>query len=65
MAYFIQLKMQQACSLLAMTNLAVKEIALDVGYPDSYHFSRLFKKTIGVSPTEYRAAREMHWRIAR
>jgi AraC family transcriptional regulator, arabinose operon regulatory protein len=57
MAYFIQLKMQHACSLLAMTNLAVKEIALDVGYPDSYHFSRLFKKTIGMAPTEYRAAR--------
>ena len=49
MAYFIQLKMQHACSLLAMTDLAVKEIAMDVGYPDSYHFSRLFKKTIGVS----------------
>jgi AraC-like DNA-binding protein len=37
--------------------MAVKEIALDVGYGDSYHFSRLFKKTIGVSPSEYRAAR--------
>jgi AraC family transcriptional regulator of arabinose operon len=54
LAYFIHLKMQHACSLLAMSPLSVKEVAQDVGYEDGYYFSRLFKKTIGVSPRQYR-----------
>lgn len=57
LAYFIQLKMQHACSLLAMTQLSVQEIAEEVGYSDGYYFSRLFKKVAGVSPREYRRSR--------
>ena len=56
LAYFIQLKMQHACSLLTLTQLSIKEIGHEVGYTDSYYFSRLFKKIIGVAPTLYRAA---------
>lgn len=57
LAYFIHLKMQHACSLLAMTQLSIQEIAQEVGYSDGYYFSRLFKKVIGVSPSEYRRTR--------
>lgn len=52
--YFIYLKMQQACALLAVTDLAVKEVSQSVGYGDCYYFSRLFKKVVGVSPSAYR-----------
>lgn len=56
LAYFIHLKMQHACSLLAMTPLSIKQVAQEVGYADSYYFSRLFKKITGVAPTAYRRA---------
>ena len=51
MDYFIHLKVQKASSLLVVTNMTVREIALLVGYEDPYYFSRLFKKVVGVSPS--------------
>lgn len=53
--YLINLKMHQACTLLAQTPLPVRAVSQEVGYADCYYFSRLFKKVIGMSPTEYRA----------
>ncbi|GIV73293.1 MAG: transcriptional regulator [Caldilinea sp.] len=52
--YFILLKMQHASTLLSITSLSVKEVAAAVGYADPYYFSRLFKKTLGISPRTYR-----------
>ncbi|MBK1875948.1 AraC family transcriptional regulator [Pelagicoccus mobilis] len=52
--YFNRLKIQRACELLTTTKLPVGEIADQLGYSDSFYFSRLFKKTIGVSPRGYR-----------
>ena len=52
--YFIYLKMQHACSMLTLTQLSVKEISEAMGYNDAYYFSRLFKKFIGIPPSEYR-----------
>jgi AraC family transcriptional regulator of arabinose operon len=54
MDYFIHLKMQHACSLLALTNQAVRDVGAAVGYADPYYFSRIFRKIIGVSPSHYR-----------
>ena len=34
--------------------MTVKEIAAEVGYNDPFYFSRLFKKYMGVSPSEYK-----------
>lgn len=53
-AYFNQLKMQHACMLLILTQLSIKEIAHEVGCVDPYYFSRLFKKIVGIAPSEYR-----------
>ena len=53
--YFIHLKMQQACHLLCITDLRIKQIAISLGYEDPYYFSRLFKKNNNNSPEEFRA----------
>lgn len=53
--YFIQLKMQRACQLLALSDLRINEIASAVGYSDAYYFSRLFRKVMGTSPVCYKS----------
>jgi len=63
MSYFINLKMQRACTLLTVEEKAVHEIAQEVGYTDPYYFSRLFKKIIGRSPTLYREQPIPHHRV--
>lgn len=52
--YFIHLKMQHACALLALSQRSIHEIAAELGYDDPYYFSRTFKKVMGISPREYR-----------
>ncbi|WP_040949456.1 AraC family transcriptional regulator [Gorillibacterium massiliense] len=52
--YFLRMKMQHAANMLDLTGLTVKEIAASVGMNDPYYFSRMFKKLMGQSPTEYR-----------
>lgn len=49
-----QTRMQRACELLSTTALSVYEIATQLGYDDYNHFSKLFRREIGLSPTEYR-----------
>lgn len=53
--YFIRLKLQRACMQLALTRQPICQISLAVGYTDPYYFSRLFKKIIGKSPSQFRA----------
>ncbi|GAB2545786.1 AraC family transcriptional regulator [Gracilibacillus alcaliphilus] len=52
--YFIRLKMKRACQMLDLTDMSIKEICNSLGVTDPYYFSRLFKKVMGSSPTEYR-----------
>lgn len=52
--YLTQLRMQQACQLLADTNLPLYEIANRVGYESDLAFTRTFKKRLGKTPTLYR-----------
>lgn len=54
MDYFIQLKMQYACQLLDHSNLQIFEVGREIGYEDAFYFSRIFKKTIGMSPLAYK-----------
>ena len=56
-AYFNQIKMQKASQFLHFTALRNKEIAAKVGVDDAYYFSRLFTKTMGISPKAYRQSR--------
>jgi AraC-like DNA-binding protein len=44
----------QAKRLLFYTHQSVKEIACSLGYDDYSYFTRLFTKSAGVSPTQFR-----------
>ncbi|TAM96017.1 MAG: AraC family transcriptional regulator [Chitinophagaceae bacterium] len=52
--YYIFLKVQRACYLLWNTQMNIKTIAVQLGYDDPYHFSRIFKNMMGVSPKHFR-----------
>jgi len=54
MQYVIRLRLHHAEYLLADRNLSIAQIARQVGYDDAYHFSKLFKKHMGDSPTAVR-----------
>lgn len=53
-SYVVRKRMSIAQRLLYDLHIRPGEIAKIVGYPDIYQFSKQFKKTFGVSPTQYR-----------
>jgi AraC-like DNA-binding protein/ligand-binding sensor protein len=53
--YVSRLRIEKAKNLLLNPNLRVSEIAFEVGFQSLNHFNRVFKRTIGCSPTKYRA----------
>ena len=52
--HFMHMKIEYACQLLDSTDLSVKAIAGQLGYGDPLYFSRLFSRTMGMSPSAYR-----------
>lgn len=52
--YLTKVRLEESEKLLSDTNLSIKEIAAAVGYSDEKYFSKLFKKTLGIKPTDYR-----------
>ncbi|MCX7771751.1 MAG: AraC family transcriptional regulator [Clostridia bacterium] len=54
MSYLIKIRVEMACSMLRNTTLPITEIMTIVGFHDDAHFLRTFKKTMGLSPSEYR-----------
>lgn len=54
--YARRLRIEAACRELARTDSPLSQIGLSVGYCDQSHFSRNFKKLMGITPTQYRAA---------
>lgn len=51
--YLNQIRIQKAKELLLNGNLKSYEIATMIGFCDEYHFSKVFKKTVGISPKNY------------
>lgn len=58
LAYFNQLKIQQACQLLDFSNMKINQICYKIGIEDTYYFSRLFRKIMGMSPRQYKEMRK-------
>ena len=52
--YLLSLKMEKACNLLTNLQLSIGDVARQVGYEDQLTFSKIFKKSKGVSPKLYR-----------
>jgi AraC-like DNA-binding protein/mannose-6-phosphate isomerase-like protein (cupin superfamily) len=56
MEYLNQMRLSKACRLLRESPLGIKQIAIACGFPDSNYFARQYRKTLGVSPRDFRKA---------
>ena len=52
--YLTAIRLEESKRLLSDTNLSIHDVAARVGYFDEKYYSKLFKKTFGIKPTEYR-----------
>lgn len=48
-------RIKRACSLLATTKMAISDIAYRCGFSDPKYFSRTFRQSTGMTPTDYRS----------
>ena len=55
--YLTDYRMNKAKEMLKCSGKRGSEIALEVGYKDPHYFSYIFKKTQGMTPTQYRGGR--------
>ncbi len=49
------IRLRRACELLRKGDIEVTQVAYTLGFTSQPHFSSVFKKFVGVSPSEYRA----------
>ena len=52
--YLTELRLEHAKTMLRYSSKKIHEIAVEVGFADSRHFSRTFYRYYGLRPTEYR-----------
>ena len=52
--YLQDIRIDTASDLLQSSNLSIGDIADKVGYSDTSHFSRVFRKKLTISPSDYR-----------
>ncbi len=53
--YLTKIRMDRAKLLLKDVSFNIKEVGKSVGYADSNYFTKVFKRSIGISPSEYRS----------
>jgi AraC family transcriptional regulator len=58
--YVRRLRIEYACRAIARGDTPLIEIALDAGFANQSHFTRVFKRLIGVTPAQYRRAFSSH-----
>jgi DNA-binding response OmpR family regulator len=54
MTYLTRYRIQRAQQLLDTTDLTITDIALETGFSEISHFTRTFKREVGLSPHVYR-----------
>jgi transcriptional regulator GlxA family with amidase domain len=52
--YLLELRLARARSLLSGSAATVKEIATSAGFEDGHYFCRLFRRKVGLTPTQWR-----------
>ena len=53
--YLTKIRIDRAKVLLKDISFNIKEVGKSVGYADSNYFTKVFKRSIGISPSEYRS----------
>jgi AraC-like DNA-binding protein len=53
-SFIIETRIHHSCKLIVNENKTLSEIAFESGFNNLSYFAKLFKKIIGVSPSEYR-----------
>jgi transcriptional regulatory protein len=53
--YLTKVRIDRAKVLLKDVSFNIKEVGKSVGYADSNYFTKVFKRSIGMSPSEYRS----------
>jgi two-component system, response regulator YesN len=53
-AYLTNVRLKQACTYLAGTDMPINDVAAQTGFNSAHSFRRSFKRVIGVTPLEYR-----------
>lgn len=54
MIYLRRYRIMQARELLETTNLSMTQVAFEIGFSESAHFTRLFQHEVGMTPRAYR-----------
>lgn len=55
--YLNKIKIDYSCQLLLNTDLNILDISYDCGFNNLSHFNKQFRKFIGITPTQFRQAR--------
>ena len=54
LVYLTEYRVERAKVLLADMSINIKDVSAEVGYRDSNYFARVFKRSEGITPTDYR-----------
>jgi len=56
--YLIRYRLKKAKQLLKDADIPIQHVAYAVGYNDPFSFSKIFKKELGITPSEYRTSKK-------
>jgi len=52
--YLLRMRTEKSCNMLHHSDLSIEQIASACGFSDRYYFTRIFTRTMGISPGAYR-----------
>ena len=59
--YLLNYRIEKAKELLANSHVQISSICFDVGFNDPSYFTRIFKRTVGVTPSVFKANCVAQW----